>query len=110
MDISMMNSELINVGGKDLRLDARPEPIVLNTARTALIVVDMQNDFGSKGGMFDRAGIDILGIQKVVGPTGTAIASARREQTVTMMRLKGFEEWAQQSGFCEIYCHWSSNV
>jgi ureidoacrylate peracid hydrolase len=46
--------------------------------RTALIVVDMQNDFGSKGGMFDRAGIDISGIQKAVAPTGRTLAAARK--------------------------------
>ncbi|HKU13485.1 MAG TPA: cysteine hydrolase [Steroidobacteraceae bacterium] len=38
----------------------------------------MQNDFGSKGGMFDRAGIDISGIQKAVAPTARALAAARR--------------------------------
>jgi ureidoacrylate peracid hydrolase len=64
--------------GLDFRLEAMPEPVVLNTARTALLVVDMQNDFGSKGGMFDRAGIDISGIQKAVGPTARAISAARR--------------------------------
>jgi hypothetical protein len=40
-------------------LDAKPRPIVIDTAGTVVIVVDMQNDFGSKGGMFDGAGIDI---------------------------------------------------
>src|SRR5262249_12212943 len=38
----------------------------------------MQNDFGSKGGMFDRAGIDISGIQEAVGPTATVLAAARK--------------------------------
>jgi ureidoacrylate peracid hydrolase len=38
----------------------------------------MQNDFGAKGGMFDRAGIDISGIQKAVAPTGRVLAAARR--------------------------------
>lgn len=42
-----------------------------------MLVVDMQNDFGAKGGMFDRAGIDISGIQKAVGPMAQVIASAR---------------------------------
>jgi ureidoacrylate peracid hydrolase len=37
----------------------------------------MENDFGAKGGMFDRAGIDISGIQKAVGPTAKVLASAR---------------------------------
>ncbi|SRR5712692_959950 len=61
-----------------IRLDAKPEPIAIDTARTAVIVVDMQNDFGAKGGMFDRAGIDISGIQKVIAPTSKVLASARQ--------------------------------
>jgi ureidoacrylate peracid hydrolase len=43
-----------------------------------VIVVDMQNDFGSKGGMFDRAGIDILMIQRAVAPTARVLAAARK--------------------------------
>ena len=35
---------------------AKPEPITLNIARTALIVVDMQNAFAKKGGMLDVLG------------------------------------------------------
>jgi nicotinamidase-related amidase len=50
------------------------------------MVVDMQNDFGSKGGMFDRAGIDISGSnkapamtsQEAVGPTAKVLPAARR--------------------------------
>ena len=61
-----------------IKLDARPGSVEFDTAQTAVIVVDMQNDFGSKGGMFDRAGIDISGIRKAVGPTARAIAAARR--------------------------------
>ena len=50
---------------------------MIDTARTAVIVVDMQNDFGSKSGMFDRAGIDISGIQKAVAPTANVLQVAR---------------------------------
>ena len=42
-----------------INLNAKPGAITLDPVITAVIVVDMQNDFGSKGGMFDRAGIDI---------------------------------------------------
>jgi len=68
-------------------LDARPEPIAIDTARTAVLVVDMQNDFGAKGGLFDRAGIDISGIQKVIVPTSKVLASARNAG-VTIIYLK----------------------
>jgi len=40
-------------------------PIGIDAGRTVIIVCDMQNDFGSKGGMFDRAGIDITMIQRL---------------------------------------------
>jgi ureidoacrylate peracid hydrolase len=59
------------------RIEARPGPIVIDTPRTAVIVVDMQNDFGAKGGMFDLAGIDISMIQAAAEPTAKALASAR---------------------------------
>jgi len=61
-----------------IRINARPEPISIDVTRTAVIVVDMQNDFGSKGGMFDRAGIDISMIQGTVDPTAKVLASARQ--------------------------------
>ncbi|MEX2207276.1 MAG: cysteine hydrolase [Myxococcota bacterium] len=64
--------------GRLMNLDAKPEAIAFDPAKTAVIVVDMQNDFGSKGGMFDRAGIDISGIQSVVGPTAKILAAARK--------------------------------
>lgn len=64
--------------GRTAKIAARPEAISIDTTQTAVIVVDMQNDFGAKGGMFDRAGIDIAGIQKVVAPTAHAIEVARR--------------------------------
>lgn len=61
-----------------ITISAKPQPIEIDIAKTAVIVVDMQNDFGSKGGMFDRAGIDISTIQKAAGSTKIALAAARR--------------------------------
>src|SRR5919197_6249331 len=60
-----------------LTLDAKPEPIAIDPARTAVIVVDMENDFAAKGGMFDRAGLDISGAQKVIPPTTRVLGAAR---------------------------------
>ena len=37
-------------------IPAKPEPITLDIARTALVVVDMQNAFAKKGGMLDILG------------------------------------------------------
>jgi len=68
-------------------IDAKPVPIAIQTAKTAVIVVDMQNDFGTKGGMFDLAGIDISMIQKAVNPTAKVLAAAR-ENGLRIIYLK----------------------
>src|SRR5438876_6820752 len=59
-------------------LNAKPEPIAIDPARSAVIVVDMENDFVAKGGMFDRAGRDISGAQKAIAPTARVLAAARQ--------------------------------
>ena len=64
--------------GRSIAIDARPGPHTLDTSQTAVLVVDMQNDFGATGGMFDRAGIDISGIRKAIAPTASVISAARQ--------------------------------
>ena len=61
-----------------ITIAAQPEPITIELARTAVLVVDMQNDFGTKGGMFDRAGIDISPIREVVAPICSVLAATRQ--------------------------------
>jgi ureidoacrylate peracid hydrolase len=56
---------------------AKPEPVAIDPTNTAVIVVDMENDFAAKGGMFDRAGVDISGAQKVIAPTAKVLSAAR---------------------------------
>lgn len=58
-------------------LAARPGPVDFRPDQAAVIVVDMQNDFGSPGGMFDRAGIDICGIRSAVAKTARVLDAAR---------------------------------
>lgn len=57
---------------------ARPEPITIDTATTAAIVVDMQNDFCSEGGMLDRAGVDVTRTRGMIEPTARTLACLRR--------------------------------
>src|SRR3954451_17357803 len=64
--------------GRVVHIDAQPETFSLDTATTAVIVVDMQNDFGASGGMFQRAGIDIAPIQAAVAPTARVLKAARQ--------------------------------
>jgi nicotinamidase-related amidase len=45
---------------------AKPQNIVLDVARTGLVVVDMQNDFCSKGGWFAEKGADVSVPHRIV--------------------------------------------
>ena len=56
---------------------AEPHAVSVDIATCAVLVVDMQNDFGTEGGMFHRAGIDISMIKRAVAPTGRVLAAAR---------------------------------
>jgi hypothetical protein len=78
--------------------DARPEPITIDPERAALLVIDMQNDFGTKGGMFDRAGIDISQIQKAAAPTARVIAAARRAGMKVIYLKMGFRPDLSDAG------------
>lgn len=60
-----------------IKIEARPQAVALDPARTAVIVVDMQNDFGSECGMFARAGIDVSAIRAVIGPLDRVLTAAR---------------------------------
>ena len=57
---------------------AKPEPIEVDLRRTAMIVVDMQNAFVSKGGMFDLLGNDISEAERVIESTRKITAAARK--------------------------------
>ena len=58
-------------------LAAKPEPVVIDLAQTALVVVDMQNAFLSKGGMFDLAGFDLSGAEMAIEVNRRLLAAAR---------------------------------
>lgn len=77
--------------GRLLTIEAKPGPLGVDLARAAIVVVDMQNDFGAKGGMFDRAGIDISMIQRAVQPTAKVLAAGRAAGVKVVYLKMGFK-------------------
>lgn len=72
-------------------IPAKPQSVSLDTSTTAVLVVDMQNDFGTEGGMFHRAGIDISMIQRAVEPTARVLAAARLNAIPVVYLKMGFK-------------------
>jgi len=58
-------------------LPARPEPIAFEPAASALIVVDMQNAYATKGGYLDLAGFDVSATAPIIERCADAVALAR---------------------------------
>ncbi len=58
-------------------LQTETEPFEIDLKRTAVLVIDMQNAFVSKGGMFDLGGRDISHIQQIIEPNRQIIEAAR---------------------------------
>ena len=82
-------------------MQAKPQSISFNTGTTAVLVIDMQNDFGAEGGMFHRAGIDISMIQRAVGPTAQVLAAARQHRIPVIYLKMGFKPDLSDLGHTE---------
>lgn len=72
---------------RSITLPARPEPLTLRIEDTALIIVDMQNAYCSKGGYIDLVGFDVSGCPPVIEETAR-IAAACREAGIPVIYLQ----------------------
>ncbi len=59
------------------KLNTRPEPIEIDFQKAAVVVVNMQNAFASKGGTLDIAGVDLSDAPRVVGAIRSVLDAAR---------------------------------
>ena len=73
--------------GRSVTLSAKPTPISLDLAKTVVMVVDMQNDFVSKGGLLDRVGEDVSIFQRSV-PAIEKVLTAARSVGIRIVYLK----------------------
>ena len=69
------------------KLNTRPEEIEVDLAKSALVIVDMQNAFASKGGMLDLAGADLSDAPRVVR-TIRSVLDAARAAAMTVVHLQ----------------------
>jgi len=60
-----------------ISIAAKPDPFQFDPRETAVIAVDLQNDFGAKGGMVDSFGVPIEGARATIEPIGRVLAAAR---------------------------------
>ncbi len=83
---------------KVLELKAKPEALSVDFDRAAIVVVDMQNAFASKGGMLDIAGADLSDAQRVVRTVRDVLAEARRAGMPVVYLQMGYKPDLSNSG------------
>lgn len=66
-------------GSVRVKLQARPEPLEIDLNRTAVVIIDMQNGYVSKGGYLDLCGSDVSRYEKIIEPIKTLANTARSQ-------------------------------
>ena len=70
--------------------------------RTALVVIDPQNDFLHEGGWYAQQGIDISLMRRIVEPTKKLVAEARRCGVPVVWTRHGYADAAEAGPFLEL--------
>ena len=83
---------------KNVPLAATPEAIELPIPETALVVVDMQNGYASRGGYRDLAGRDMGPTQRVIDNTKRLVNAARRAGLTLVFLQNGWDAELKSSG------------
>jgi ureidoacrylate peracid hydrolase len=80
------------------KLNAKPEPIEVDLTKSAVVVVDMQNAFATKGGMLDIAGTDISDAPRVVRSIKSVLDAARQAGVLVVYVQMGYKPDLSNSG------------
>jgi ureidoacrylate peracid hydrolase len=101
-----MMSNLVRTGyvppdarADEVSLPARPEPLSLRPHETAVIVVDMQNAYASRGGYVDLAGFDVTGAAAAISKTALVLDAARAAGVTVIFFQNGWDpEYIEAGG------------
>jgi ureidoacrylate peracid hydrolase len=90
-----------------LVVPAEPEPVKIDTKRTAIIVVDMQNTFCKKGGLFDFLGaLDEAKVKHVIEADKKVIETSRRKGIKIVYLRMGYRSDLSNAGGLESPNYW----
>ena len=70
-------------------IDAEPQPIAIDPARTAVIIIDMQRDFLEPGGFGESLGNDVALLNAAVAPCQALRAAARARGLLVIHTREG---------------------
>jgi len=81
-----------------VKLNTKPEEIEVDLAKSAIVIVDMQNAFASKGGTLDLAGADLSEAPRVVRTIRRVLDAARAASTTVAYLQVGYKPDLSDAG------------
>jgi ureidoacrylate peracid hydrolase len=81
-----------------VNFNARPEAIELDLQSAAIVIVDMQNAFVAKGGVFDLAGVDISQAAQIIRVIRETLEGAREAGIKVVYLQMGYKGDLSDSG------------
>jgi ureidoacrylate peracid hydrolase len=78
--VSADHADLVRapVTPRPVSLPAQSQALTIDLARTAIIVIDMQNDFCTKGGWLDHIGVDVTATHRAIAPLAALLPKLRQ--------------------------------
>lgn len=81
-----------------VKFNTLPEAVGIDLQSSALVIVDMQNAFAAKGGVFDLARVDISKTAEVIGAIRRILDGARKARIKIIYLQMGYKEDLSDSG------------
>ena len=88
----------MSVEGRLELVGARPNSIRFDPATSALIVVDMQNAYASRGGYLDIAGFDLTGVEAVITRISDLASDVRKAGMQVIFLQNGWDAEYKEAG------------
>lgn len=70
--------------------------------RTALVLIDLQNDFLHPDGWYAKSGVDVTHMRRVIEPTCSLVAAARRKGVPLVWTRHGFRDEHDAGSFFQL--------
>ncbi|MDO6512382.1 isochorismatase family protein [Celeribacter halophilus] len=79
-------------------INSRPEPLGMNPKETAIVVVDMQNAYSTKGGYVDLCGFDVSGTRSVIQNISDTVDLAHQLGMPVVFLQNGWDPELKEAG------------
>ncbi len=90
VDNILSGTSVQTLSPRAVTLEAEPKSLEIDLQRTVIMVIDMQNVFAAKGGLFDVHGMDISPCRKTIAPIEKITNMARSKEVTVIYTVQTY--------------------